>query len=111
MKDRRVLHSACLYHKVVTMKVPLKLHDKITFRHYVHNANIRSKTTVTPPAHHTALFERSFSYNISKAYNAVPQSLKPKSLKTFTHQYIANYENYSVIPYYDFLSYFRTRLS
>nr|CAH7745569.1 unnamed protein product [Callosobruchus chinensis] len=87
MKDRRVLHSACLYHKVVTMKVPLNLYDKITFWHYVHNVNIRSKTTIIPPAHHTALFERSFSYNISKTYNAVPQSLKPKSLNIFAQQY------------------------
>nr|CAI5821877.1 unnamed protein product [Callosobruchus analis] len=87
MKDRRVLHSVCLYHKVVTTKVPLNLYDKITFRHYVHNVNIRSKSYITPPAHHTALFERSFSYNIAKTYNAVPQSLKPKSLKAFAEQY------------------------
>nr|CAI5852127.1 unnamed protein product [Callosobruchus analis] len=87
MKDRRVLHSVCLYQKVVTTKVPLNLYDKITFRHYVHNVNIRSKSYITPPAHHTALFERSFSYNIAKTYNAVPQSLKPKSLKAFAEQY------------------------
>nr|CAH7723194.1 unnamed protein product [Callosobruchus chinensis] len=61
MRNRRQLRSACFYHEVVTNKTPSNLYNKIIFRQDVHKVNIRSKNTITPPAHHTTLFERSFS--------------------------------------------------
>nr|CAH7727348.1 unnamed protein product [Callosobruchus chinensis] len=36
MRDRRKLHSACFYHKVVIYKTPSNLYNKITFRQNVH---------------------------------------------------------------------------
>nr|CAH7733688.1 unnamed protein product [Callosobruchus chinensis] len=76
MKQRRLLHSLTLYHKIVICKLPSFLYQKLNFRHMVHNRNTRNRTQLTPAYHNTTLFERSFSYNVGKLYNNIPQSLR-----------------------------------
>ena len=76
MANRRFLTSACLYHSIISEKEPINLYKKILFRGHAHNINVRHKHTITPPAHKTALFERSFSYQISKVYNNLPANIK-----------------------------------
>lgn len=87
MAKRRKLHSASFYHSIICNKTPEYLYNKITFRCDVHNINIRFRNTVTPPMHRTALFERSFSYNMSQLYNTVPPELKTLPCNNFKKQY------------------------
>lgn len=87
MSGRRLLHSACLFHKIVTNKIPKYLNKKISYRTDVHNINIRFKGTLTPPLHRTEMFKRSFSYQITKVYNSVPPSIKSKTVSTYKNSY------------------------
>nr|CAI5840148.1 unnamed protein product [Callosobruchus analis] len=90
MKQRRLLHSLVLYHKIVINKLPSFLYKKLNFRHMVHNRNTRNKTQLTPVYHTTTLFERSFSYNIGKLYNNIPQQFKTLPVNLFKRN-IINY--------------------
>lgn len=87
MQNRRILHAAVLFHKLVITKKPPYLYNKIRFRSDVHNINIRRKDMLTPPLHKSALFERSFSYNIARIYNNVPSELKNKTIQSFRNCY------------------------
>lgn len=87
MKNRRLLQTASLYHKIILNKKPPYLYNKITFRTDVHNLNLRFRGLITAPQHRTAIFERSFQYNISKIYNNIPSYLKSLSIKSFRKQY------------------------
>lgn len=75
MDQRRYLHTVCLYHKILDEKSPPYLYNRIRFRTDVHNVNLRFKGKLTIPAHHKALFERSFSYRIAKDLNDFPDSI------------------------------------
>jgi len=83
MRDRRFLQRACLYHRIIQLRAPTYLFKKISFRTDVHNLNLRFRGTLTPPVHRSALFERSFSYQISKIYNDIPYDFKNLSLYGF----------------------------
>ena len=76
MADRRLLHAYVCFQRVMTAKSPPYLYNKIHFRTDAHNLNIRRKSLITPPFHKTALFERSFSYNIYKLNNRIPANIK-----------------------------------
>lgn len=83
MIDRRQLQMICLFHKIISDKCPPYLFRKITFRSDVHNINIRCKGLISPPPHKTSIFERSFSYNIYKMYNSIPNNIKSLGMHTF----------------------------
>lgn len=83
IKQRIILHSCVLYHKIITNKCPSYLFDKIEFRTDVHHINIRYASRITPPLHRTALFQSSYSYMMAKLYNRIPDFLKTKSLVIF----------------------------
>lgn len=76
MNNRRLLHSAIFYHKIITTETPSYLYNKIRFRTDVHNVNIRRKSLITPPIHKTKLYERSFRFNIYKIYNNISTDIK-----------------------------------
>lgn len=85
MKQRRYLHSVTLFHKVIQNRTPPYLYDKITFRTDVHHINIRRKHAISVPRHFTALFQRSFSYNIANLMNRFMKqlSLPPSKFRKF----------------------------
>ena len=83
MSDRRHLHSACLFHKIIVNKAPGYLQKKIKFRSDVHNINVRFRGRITPPIHRTEKFKASFCYQVSKVYNAVPDDFKMLPLRSF----------------------------
>nr|CAI5820015.1 unnamed protein product [Callosobruchus analis] len=87
MQNRRLLHSACLYHRIITEQNPVYLHRKIKFRTDVHTLNIRYKGMVSPPKHYHEFFKRSFSYQIYSVYNGVPIDLKQSSNIKFKLRY------------------------
>ncbi|XP_074041353.1 uncharacterized protein [Leptinotarsa decemlineata] len=84
MDARRTLHSASLFHKVISTGKPAYLFTKLSFRTDVHNLNLRFKHLLTAPKHKTSFFRGSFSYNIAHLYNRLPiefKSLSPLSFK------------------------------
>lgn len=88
MSNRRKLHSAVFYLKIIKNKSPTYLFDKINLRSDYHQINIRSKTSLSMPHFKTSLFRRSFSYNIVNYYNnVIPQQLKKLTLTKFKNCY------------------------
>lgn len=83
MKDRREAQTLSLYHKIILFKSPPYLYNKITFRCDVHTINTRFRSLISPPAHRTALFQRSFSYNVCSKYNDIPSVLKELKVGLF----------------------------
>lgn len=69
MYNRRNMHSACFFYKVVKYKTPPYLYQRIVYRTDVHNLNIRRRNIFTIPQHRKQLFKRSFSYNIAHCLN------------------------------------------
>nr|CAI5844527.1 unnamed protein product [Callosobruchus analis] len=55
---------------------PQYLFEKVRFRTETHNVNLRSKHQLTLPIHYTEQFKSSFSYNIVKFYNNLPNDLR-----------------------------------
>lgn len=84
MRERQIVHGCCLYFKVIRNKIPIYLYNKISFRGDLHNLNTRQRSLISPPRHRTAMYQRSFSYNIYKYYNLIPINLKVvESILTF----------------------------
>lgn len=84
MDRRRLLHMMTLYHKILSSKTPPYLYRRMTFRCDVHNLNIRSRSLLSPPPHRTALFQKTFSFQIYKTMNSVSHSvlvLQPRTFK------------------------------
>lgn len=82
-EQRRILHSCVLFHKIITLQQPSYLYNKIKYRTDVHNINVRRKGHITIPQHSTALFQSSYSYNIARLYNKVPDDMKRLPLFSF----------------------------
>lgn len=87
METRRNLHMVTLYHKIISLKSPPYLYNKITFRSDVHNVHTRFRGHISPPLHRTSKFQGSFSYMIFKLYNLVPPKLKHLSTNMFKQKY------------------------
>nr|CAI5835546.1 unnamed protein product [Callosobruchus analis] len=76
MKNRRLLHACCMYLSLIRLKEPQYLIDKLEFRTDAHNVNLRHKNLLTTPSHNTEQFKRSFSYNIVRVYNNLPEAMR-----------------------------------
>lgn len=83
MKKRRILHVLCFYHKLILLKSPKYLFNKIRYRTDVHNLNVRHKGLLSMPRHTTSLYQRSFSFNIVQHYNKLNDEFKTMSLNLF----------------------------
>lgn len=79
MENKRKYHALCFFHKLIKLKSPQYLYNKIRFRTDVHNINIRKKDMLSLPPHKTSLFQRSFSYNVVKMYNGIKPEFKSMS--------------------------------
>lgn len=93
MATRRQFHSLKLFHRIIINKCPPYLYNKISFRTDVHSLNLRFKSRISPPAHKTAIFQRSFSYNVYALYNKLPpeiKKLKPASFSFSLKRYLLN---------------------
>lgn len=71
MYNRRRLHMACLFFKIIKSNAPSYLHNKLTYRTDVHNINVRRKNFLTIPRHHKEIFKRSYSYNVAACVNGL----------------------------------------
>lgn len=83
MENRRLLHAAVFYHKIIVNKQPQYLANKIKYRTDVHALNLRFRGRLTPPLHHTELYKRSYSYQITLIYNNIPSALKSLNIYLF----------------------------
>lgn len=93
MTNRFYLLTATFYHKIIMQKLPTYLFNKIKFRTDVHHLNLRHRGLITPPLHRTTMYERSFSYNISKIYNSLCPDMKclpPGKFKAALFQNLLN---------------------
>lgn len=68
--------SLCAFHNIILKRSPPYLFNRLVYRTDVHNINIRRRNILSCPRHRTSTFKRSFSYNICKLYNGVPDHLK-----------------------------------
>lgn len=83
MQHRFLLRAAVFFHRLIISKEPAYLYRKITFRTDIHNLNIRRKNLIYPPSFKTVLSERSFTFQVYKVYNSVPNSFKCLSVPAF----------------------------
>lgn len=83
MSDRRKLHMGVFVHKLILLKTPPYLYERIRFRTDIHNLNLRFRGHISIPRYRTTTFKRSFSYNVSACYNGFPDVLKSLSLHSF----------------------------
>ena len=83
MANRRKLSNLLLYHRILTTTKPEYLFEKLSFDRDVHGRVIRNSNRLRPPVHKTTLFERSFSFDIVRSYNALPDNLKSLKLGAF----------------------------
>lgn len=87
MENRRKVHSAVFFHKLILSNCPPYLLNKITYRTDVHSLNLRFRGYISPPPHRTAFFERSFSFHIYKLFNSIPEWMRSLSLSSFKTNY------------------------
>lgn len=87
MEKRRQVHAIVLFHRIIFNKCPPYLLYKIKFRTDVHSLNLRYRGYISPPAHKTTFFQRSFSYQIYILYNSVPDMFKLLPPNSFKRQY------------------------
>lgn len=76
MANRRLLHAACLFYRIIQYKTPPYLYEKIQFRTDVHSLNLRFRGRLTPPKHRTERFKSSYSYQITAIFNSVPEGFR-----------------------------------
>lgn len=86
MRERRYLHGACLYYKIINYKCPIYLFNKIKLRKDVHLANTRGKYKLQIPQHKTSSLKKSFTYNISKILNSISLDFNNLSFRNFKLQ-------------------------
>lgn len=79
MSQRRRLHSACFFHRLVLSGTPPYLSTRIRYRCDVHNINVRHRFRLSIPRYRTQLFKRSFSYVICSVYNSIPLNILQRS--------------------------------
>lgn len=76
-------HLLILVHKLLILCKPIYLREKLIFRSYIHNCNIRNKNILTLPHYSTAIFQRSFIYNSVSLYNSLDNQFKSTSMTVF----------------------------
>lgn len=69
MYNRRQLHSASFFYKIIKFRVPPYLYHKLVFRRDIHNLNIRKKVLLTIPRHRKEIYKRSYSYCVASLIN------------------------------------------
>lgn len=87
MENRRLLHAACFYHKLLNCQSPPYLYNKITYRTDVHHINIRNRLLLQIPRHTSVHYKKCFSYNITRIINSLPNKFRSVSLNTFKIEY------------------------
>lgn len=70
-------------HKILATSIPHYLREKLIFRHDMHNSNLRFADKLALPQYHTAMFQRSFTYNSVTLYNSLPSRLKNLPVNSF----------------------------
>lgn len=83
MRTRRWVHLCCLVYKVIKLKIPEYLYEKLEKRSEAHTLTRRCETTLSIPAHTTVYFKNSFSYQAANIYNQIPDDLKNMTYLSF----------------------------
>lgn len=84
LEQRFHLHLCTLVYKINKFRQPEYLFEKLTKGSDVHGRLTRYNDLFSAPRHRTAMFQRSFTYNAVKNYNALPLNVKDCSgVETF----------------------------
>nr|CAH7747547.1 unnamed protein product [Callosobruchus chinensis] len=90
MQQRREIHAINLCHELLYFRSQPYLFKKIKFRS--DNLNLRFRGYISAP-HHSTFFKRSFSYNIYKIFNSIPDSLKTYNPKQFKRKFKTHFKH------------------
>lgn len=74
--DSFVYHLSCLIYKISSNNLPSYLGQKLIKLEYSHAHSTRNQHLYCIPKHSTSMYERSFTYNAAKIYNAIPPEIK-----------------------------------
>lgn len=85
--NRRLLHTASMFHKIIINKSPKYLYDKIKFRFNIHSINVRPINFITIPKHNSEKFKSSFSYQIANVINKLKPQCRSMSNLCFKRYY------------------------
>lgn len=70
------LHFAMFLTRLLDTNLPTYLREKLIFRTAIHDRPLRDRGLLTMPQHHSAMFQRSFTYNAVSLYNSLDPDLK-----------------------------------
>ena len=79
MAARTKYHGLTQLHKIITMKVPIYLSNKITYRYNIHSRNTRSRTLINIKRLKKTIKNGSFFHKTAIDYNEL---LSAKVIKT-----------------------------
>ena len=77
VKERMYTTTLSAFHKLVTVKQPKSIYDRVSITHisHQHNTRLSHKGGYTLPKPRTKALTRSFLYRCTKAYNTLPSNL------------------------------------
>lgn len=74
---------AVFLQRLLLTSIPPYLRSKLTFRHDLHDINIRLSNKLSLPKYRSALFQRSFTYNSVNIFNSIPDNVKSLPFNSF----------------------------
>ena len=75
MYRRRLLHTYCLIHKIITSGKPSYLADMLIPRTSIHSHHTRNNFKFNLPLCNTQAYQSSFSYSAAKIWSALPKTM------------------------------------
>jgi hypothetical protein len=81
------LHFAMFLTRLLDTDSPIYLREKLIFRAAVHERMLRDRSLLTMPQHHSAMFQRSFTYNAVSLYNSLDPDLKGCTVSLLRSKY------------------------
>lgn len=91
LNERFNLHMSCSVFKILKYRTPEYLATKLVKNSDLHMRSTRHRDLFCIPKHSSAQFQRSFSYNAVKNFNALPENVKSLSSLTSFKKSIKNY--------------------
>lgn len=90
LKNRRLLHTQCLLHKLLCTSSPRYLSsrfNKLSAFHQIHTRS-QTNTVLAIPRHFTSFYSKSFTISAARNWNTIPEELRQlSSSRSFKNKY------------------------
>jgi len=88
VKERLFTSTICAFHKILTVKEPQGIYDRVstTFISHNHNTRLAHKGGFTLPKPKTKALTRTFLYRCTKTYNSLPSNLTSTNCAVFKNR-------------------------